>query len=271
MTRSSCGVWIRYKHRTCAKGSEPGSGRGVRVSPWGGCSRSSDALGELAGLAAPALSTPPRAAESPPWVPSTAQAAPGVQEDFRGLGEKKNFFFSSEQPPPSSSSDHTPSCLSLLRALLPRRPGHGGKKYRYIDIYPYLPVANIPPGTGAPRSSPFRAQSGVPGRCCTLGAHPCRVGKDSPRCREHKEVCGLESELKLSPRAQVKVSCKLNGTASRRPVRTLQQPAAHGAHTIFANTGLTANVTPAKLPYSKLRCQLPPLLPRWLPPLPPPT
>ena len=39
------------------------------------------------------------------------------------------------------------------------------------------------------------------------------------------------------------------------------------AHTIFANTGLTANVTPAKLPYSKLRCQ-PPLLPAQPPHLP---
>lgn len=41
------------------------------------------------------------------------------------------------------------------------------------------------------------------------------------------------------------------------------------AHTIFANTGLTANVTPAKLPYSKLRCQPPPP-PRLAPPTPSP-
>lgn len=132
---------------------------------------------------------------------------------------------------------------------------------------PSLPVANIPPGTAEPRSSLFRAQSVVPGRCYTLGAHPCRVGKDSPRCRENREESDQESEQKLSPGAQVKVSCKLDGAAIVRRVRTLPQPAARRAHAIFANSGLTASVTPAKLPYSKLRCQPPPSSSAWLPPL----
>lgn len=123
----------------------------------------------------------------------------------------------------------------------------------------YLPVANIPPGRAAPRSTRSRAQSGVPGRCCTLGVHPCRVGKDSPRCCTNREVCGLESGAQrpcLQRRESfMQTQCtaiKSRGFGSYRSPETRSR-----AHTIFANTGLTANVTPAKLPYSKLRCQLP--------------
>lgn len=48
--------------------------------------------------------------------------------------------------------------------------------------HPRLPVANIPPGTARLRSNPCRAQSGVPGRCCTLGEHPCLKLQQQSQC-----------------------------------------------------------------------------------------
>lgn len=81
---------------------------------------------------------------------------------------------------------------------------------------PYLPVANIPPGRAAPRSNQSRAQSGVPGRCCTLGAHPCRVGRDRPRCCKNREACGLQSGARRPCLQRRGSSCKLKCAAIRR-------------------------------------------------------
>lgn len=130
----------------------------------------------------------------------------------------------------------------------------------------YLPVANIPPGRAALRSTRSRAQSGVPGRCCTLGVHPCRVGKDSPRCCTNREECGLESGAQRPCLQRRESFMQTQCTAIRsRGFGSYRSPETRSrAHTIFANTGLTANVTPAKLPIQTSAASSPP--PRLAPP-----